>query len=299
MLSKRIILTIVLIIILLGSIVAGLLLLKQSQELRKEASTPYGQATVSLTPEQKTLAVGETINITLLFNTAGYPVSTVTTKLTFPFTGTASQISVEDIQIDAQLLETGNWSCPIKESYEQDSEVNIDISCLNVSTVGFISTEDVSFATITFKVNSLPSTNPTVIAFAPQESIITNKTDGMDILLAPTSFGTYTVSSSEGDSSALTVTLTPTTAAAPSATATVTPTTSVGQGGTSSTPTPTTRPTSSPTPTTASSLTNTPTPTASAVGSSDTLPDSGVPLPTLAILLIGFIVMVTAAVAAL
>lgn len=241
------------IVVAIGGFVAGLMLLNQRQELREEASVPGGQAQVSITPDTGTFKVGDSIQTSVYFNPANISISGVAVKILYPFTGATPEVSVSNITISSALLSSGDWSCPTQESKQEGSNVVVNIACGNISASGFTSNSNVLLANVTLRVDRELQTNPMVVRFDPADSVITRKSDNQDILLIPTSTGSYTIGSASPS---------------PTVVASVTPTRSP-----SLTPTPTKIPTATATPKATGSATVTPTRTQ--------LPDAGVSYPTI------------------
>lgn len=257
----NIVVTVLLIVVTLIGVAVAVYLVQQRQSLQSEAAVPDGQATVSLTPSTGSFNVGDPIQMSVFFNTADIPISGVAIRLRYPFAAATPEISVASIDINSAFLNSPDWTCPVVSSFEEGSEVIIDIACANGSALGFATNTDTLLAQVTLNVNEVPGTNPLSIQFDPTLSVITQKSTGQDILAIPDNQGTYTVTSANQ-----TATVSPT--GSVSATATVSPTTTATPTGTA-TATPTGTRTITPTTTT----TATPTP--------DTLPDAGVSTPTL------------------
>ncbi|MCH7641385.1 hypothetical protein IID22_04265, partial [Patescibacteria group bacterium] len=196
-------------------------------------------------------------------------------RLTYPFSGTTPELVASDIEINSVLLSSGDWTCPTRNVSAQAGTVNIDIACANVTAAGFSSSGSTLLATFNLTVERAPVIDPVVVRFNPSQSVITQKSDGQDILLIPTSTGEYTVSG-------VAPTLTPT--QPPGLTATPTPTTTV-----------TTTPTLSPTPTSTISAELSPT----TVAKGGELPDAGVGYPTIIGIGAGILVIVGALILAL
>ncbi|OGM27224.1 hypothetical protein A2962_01785 [Candidatus Woesebacteria bacterium RIFCSPLOWO2_01_FULL_39_61] len=260
--ARKIIVAFLIIAVAIGGFVAGLVLLRQRQDLREEASVPGGQAQVSITPETGNFDVGDTIETSVFFNPANIAISGVAVKILYPFTGTTPEISVQNITISSTLLSSGDWSCPTQETQQEGSNVVINIACGNISASGFTANSNVLLANVTLQVNRELQTSPIVVRFDPADSVITRKSDNQDILLIPTSTGSYTIGTATQ----------PTTA--PSGTPSQAP---------SLTPTPTRVPTATPRVTATGSATNTPTTTQ--------LPDAGVSYPTILGIGIGILII--------
>ncbi len=269
--AKKIIVALLIIIVAVGGFVAGLYLLKQRTNLQQEAAVPGGQAEVSISPSTGNFDTGQTIDTSISFNPANIPISGVAVRLTYPFSGTTPEVTVSSIEVSSSLTSTGDWTCPTQTNTQQNGNVIIDIACANTSASGFTANTDTLLANVKLQVNRAPASQPLVLRFDPALSVITRKSDNQDILLIPTSTGTFTVGTVES-------TATPTTR--PNATVTVTPRVSVTRAP-SATPVVTAAVTSSVT----SEVTATPTTAAQ-------LPDAGVSYPTVMGVGLGVMVIV-------
>jgi len=223
------------------SLLASLVLLQQRQEIRKKASVPEGQATVRISPETGIYQVGESIPVNIFFNTRGVTISAIALRLTYLFSGNNPQIIPSNILINQALLNTGDWSCPIKTISSEGGQVKIDIACVNTNPNGYSNSTDTLLASFSLGVQNIPTPNPVVLSFDPNLSVISRKDNAQDTLLTPTSRGTYTITSQ------------PTSSPTPTPTPTRIPTSTP-------TPTPTFTPTPSPLSTPTSVPTQTPTP---------------------------------------
>jgi len=227
--AKRIVIALLIILVAVGGFVAGLALLRQNTNLSEEAAVPGGQAEVSISPTSGEYKVGNTVDTTVSFNPANISISGVAVRLTYPFSGNSPEVSVEAIDLNSALTSTGDWTCPTKTSSQQGSNVVIDIACANTSASGFTANTDTVLARVKLKVNSAPATQPFIIRFDPALSVITRKSDNQDILLIPTSTGSFTVGGatlSPTPTSKLSPTVTPKVTKTPTAavTGTISPT---------------------------------------------------------------------------
>jgi hypothetical protein len=267
--ARRIILSILGILIIIGGVVAGVILIRQRQQLQKEAAVPGGQATVTVSPESGTFNVGETFTVSVFFNTAGISISSVNVRLRYPFTGVSAEITASNVQINSALTSSGDWNCPTKNVTSEGGNVNIDIGCANIGASGYSTNTNTLLATFDLTATRTPVNNPTVSTFDPTNSIITQKSNGQDILRIPSgpgSTGTYTIGGQAEPTQ--TPSATPT---GPRISPSVTPTGTIRPTSTS---TPTLRLTATPTSTTSAALT----PTSTGKGG---LPEAGVSAPTL------------------
>src|SRR3989338_3439602 len=127
-------------IVLLAALLAGLYLIRQQQLVGKKAAVPTGTATISLNPETKTVAPGTSFPVQIGFTTGGLPISAVTVDLSYPYSGTEPPITVTNVQLNASLLATGEWSVPFKSFPAENGVQKIKIAAVNTSLGGFTAT---------------------------------------------------------------------------------------------------------------------------------------------------------------
>jgi hypothetical protein len=294
--KKSIFASILVIIILGGGIVAGVMLVKQQQELREKAAVPGGQARVSLYPTSGSFNVGDTLPVSVYFNTSGVSISSVKLRLIYPFTGTSPEITASDIEINQVIEKSGNWNCPTKSVTTEGQNIAVDIACANIGATGYSTTSDTLLATFKLTVNRIPQTNPFSLRFDPSQSIITQKSNGQDILNIPdneTGKATFTVSTPAGPTATPTKGATPTPTKKPTATPTTTKVPTATPTSRLS-PTPTGKVTATPT----KGTTVTPTKTVSPTSSVE-LPNAGYSIPSYIGLGLGLVLIITAVLLAL
>ncbi len=262
--GKKIFAAILILVVAVGGFIAGLVLMQRPQDVREEAAVPGGQATVSLQPSVGNFAVGDTISTNVMFNTANIAISGIAVRIKYPYSGASPEVT-PSIEINSSLLSSGDWTCPTRNFSQQSGEVVIDIACANTSAAGFTASTDTMLAKINLTVNRQPENNPVIMRFDPSLSIITQKSNGEDILLIPTSTGTYTIGTVSQATTA------PTQAVS---TPTVKPTAAPTKAATAA-------PTVKATGTVTATVTQTVTPKASASATPAKLPDAGVSYPTL------------------
>lgn len=231
--AKKLIIALLIIVVAIGGFVAGLYLLGQKQNIKEEAAVPGGQAEVSISPASGNYDVGQTINATVSFNPANIPISGVAVRIMYPFSGSTPEVSVSSIEISSALMSSGNWTCPTQTSSQQGGNVIIDIACADSGEAsGFIANTDTLLANVKLQVNREPESQPLVLRFDNALSVITRKSDNQDILLIPTSTGSFTV----GDFTEVTPTVKPQTTITPTpkkanVTRAITATPSANKGG--------------------------------------------------------------------
>jgi len=279
--TKKIVVALLIIVVAIAGFVAGLLLLRQRQDIEDEAAVEGGQATVSIDPPEGDYVVGDTIDVNVYFNPANIAISSVGVKLAYPFTGATPEVTVSSVEINPSFLSSADWTCPHPTDPKLDAgNVVLNVACANTGSGGFTANSDTLLANIKLLVERpVPANiNPLTLRFDAPTSIITRWGDNEDILLIPQSTGSYKITSTGA-----------------STTSTPTPT-GINGNGDDLTATPTRRatvtPTRSLTTTTTTTLTATPTTT-------DTLPDAGFSLPTVMGIGIGAFILLAALVLAL
>jgi len=227
---KKIIIAITALLVLIAGLAAALILVRQRQEVEKEAAVPTGVVKMFLTPETKSVEVGQEFSVDILLNTQNQIISAMTIQLDYPYSGEKPPISAKAIDINSNLVISDDWNFPIKTITEQGGKGQIRIAGFNKSELGYKTTGEEKVATITFKANSAGSIN---VSFNATESKVTSKsTTPQDVLLVPSSTGTYTASgetdspsptAEQNSSPTPTTTLTPTVQATATASATAAP----------------------------------------------------------------------------
>jgi len=274
--AKKIVVALLIILVAIGGFVAGLVLLRQRQDIEDEASVVGGQATVSISPQTGNYEVGDSITLSVHFNPSNIGISSVGVRLAYPFTGATPEVTVSSIDVNPSFLSSPDWTCPTTTDPKlEGGNVIMDIACANTSSGGFTANADTLLANVTFFVERpVPANiNPLIVRFDASTSMITREGDNRDILLIPQSTGSYSISGTGAQ-----------------ATATPTPTGIVG--GDDLTSTPTTTPTVTTTATVSGSLSPSPT-------TADTLPDAGDSFPTLMGIGAGMFIFIAALVLAL
>lgn len=225
--KRLIIFALITLIVLSAGVIAGIVLVRQPQDIREKAAVPTGTAKLFITPETKTINAGDTFTATILFDTANIAISGLTVKLEYTYTGDAPPISATQIDINPDLVLDSNWDFPYKNISEAGGKVNIEIAGLSASVDGYTTSGQENLATITFKGNHAGTIN---VTFNSTESVIAGKDSEQDILLIPQSSGAYTVSGTQPtDTPESTATPTASSSATPKATAPPVPSTGISQ----------------------------------------------------------------------
>ncbi|KKU63916.1 MAG: FMN-binding domain protein [Candidatus Amesbacteria bacterium GW2011_GWC1_47_15] len=270
--------------VLVVGLIVGVVLVMQRQLFGKKAAVPTGSTTVSISPAQANIPVGQSQTVTVYINPSGIPISAVAVRLKYNFSGASPEATVADIQMDSFLIAEEDWNCPIKTSSITGNQVSIDIACINSDTSGFVSTYEFPMASFVLNAGSVPGINPVVVTFDEVQSAITRKSDGEDILLTPSATGQYTIMSDSVP------TQTPTRTPTPSAVLSPTPTTVPDDDNDTVTPTPTPTPGSGATDSTTNTTTTTTSSTTSnGGGDQGQLLTTGFSLPTILITAAGIL----------
>jgi hypothetical protein len=236
---KNIIFAVATLFVLVVGLIAGLILVRQKQKIEEEAATPTGTVKLFLTPEIKTVEVGREFTVDIFLDTQNQIISALTIQLDYPYSGERPAISAKEIVINSSLITASNWNFPIKTITELAGKGQVKIGGFSGTQAGYKTNGKEKVATITFKANSAGTIN---VSFNASESKATSKSTSQDILLIPSSSGTYTAT-----------------------------------GGASSSPSPTSAGSPTPTPT----LTSSPHASPTAIATLAPVPQSGVSLPTI------------------
>lgn len=160
-------------------------------ELRKKASVPLGDATLTLVTDSAQRYVGDVFPVKIYLNTHGNPISGIGLKLSYPFSGTSPELEVLDSDLNASNVQIkshaseldSNFVTNVNYVYRQpatNGTVFIDLGITNASVSGFMNTTDQLLAEIVFKANRVTTKS---IVHDPDGSQIIKKADPpMDIL---------------------------------------------------------------------------------------------------------------------
>ncbi len=141
-------------------------------------------------PATATIPVGETPTpVQVKLNTGNVPVSSLSFRLNY----SSSALETINIVPDITLAGSADWAFPVKTITRSDGVVTIDFAAINSNIAGFTSSTDTILATINFKANSIPITNPVILSFdATKTSILSKASPPVEILQTPTSLS-YTI----------------------------------------------------------------------------------------------------------
>lgn len=268
--------------ILISGLVAGLILVRQRQELRKLALE--GQPTITLSPASSLIESYSGLPIEIFFNTHNVVITKIVVRLRYQYQEEEPQIKfdLKYSSFASDLLAAG-WACPVMTTSFETGQVFVDLECQNET--GYSTSADTLLAKVLLRAYDFPQVNPFEVSFDPARSFVIAKDEGKQISFQILTSGIYEVVACIG----CTPTPTP-----PTATPTPTPTPTSGVGGLQPTPTPTTAVGVTPTPTTAAGAIPTSTPTVSL----DQLPETASITPTFlslitsgVLLLFGFLLL--------
>lgn len=226
--------------LLLGGLFLAYQLMHSDQDVRQQASSPTGTATVNISPATAQLAPNGTQTFNVSFNPQNNLISGIAIRVQYPIANNQSLITpATPVAIVTQTDQ--NWNCPVTTTNSTATLGTIDVACLYLSTAGFTGQSDVPLFTFQITAGSTATTAPITLAFDPTQTVITRKSDNQDVAAIPQSSANLTIIGSP--TATPTPTQPPTPTATPPAGATATPTrtptpTSTPRPGTTATPTP-------------------------------------------------------------
>lgn len=157
-------------------------------DLRKRASAPGGDVTLTLQPGTQTYAVGDTLTTDVMLNTGGRAISGVAMRLVFPYNASSPVLDVIDadpqtsgiqIQSTASILDA-SFATNVNVAQGQPSgQMFIDFSATTNTTAGYSNTTGQKIATITFKAKRA---GVVAIEHDPTRSQVTDKATSLDVL---------------------------------------------------------------------------------------------------------------------
>jgi len=185
------------ILLLLTGLIAAVMLVKERQEIRKQAAVTSGRFHVALSPDSGELEPAQTLPIAIKFSAedpANNKIAAISLRLTYEFSDTTPSLIVENVDLNTAVFDPASWNCPINQVEVEEDRVTIELLCANVSE-GYQAPEYVAgdtntwatLATITLEADpqgANPQTEFT-LRFDPTDSIVTRKTDGQDFLAIP------------------------------------------------------------------------------------------------------------------
>ena len=258
--KNKTIIAVVFIVVLIIGLVAGMILVRRNQDIRRKAAP---STTLSITPSTQSKLPGNTVNFVVEMATGTNLVTGIDVRLSFD----PSVLTITDMSLGASLANFQEQSSLTVIDNDGGSTAFV-ANTLNPADA--LSGESISVINVTGVVPDTAQAGSYLVSFAPKTAVAGR--DGTDVVdvLSNTVQGTLSV----GISELPTPTPTPETGSL-TPTPTPTPTTTGGSSGTTPTPTPTPTTTDG---TGGGSATATPTPTAAALAPDD-LPETGVGAP--------------------
>jgi hypothetical protein len=202
--------TILGLLVLTAGVAAGLILVRQNQNIQEKAATGGGVATVRIDPTTTSVSTGQSFTAKVWLNSGGRALSAADVFLNYTFSGTSPFLEVTDVTENPQLTAV-NWTFPVKRAVISGSSVQIEISASTLAGGGYVTPGEILLATITFQGDAAGSAT---LSFDSAQSKVTEKSTGADILLTPTATANY----------AVTAAATPTPTVSPTEAPTATPT---------------------------------------------------------------------------
>ncbi len=128
--------------------------------------------------------VGEVFPVNIMFNTGGEPISSISLRITYPYSGTTPELQVVDqsgnpaskVFPDSTLISSGEWTFPINSATASGGVVTIDLSSINTSLSGFYSSSSTltNLGTIYLK-GTRVTNSPISLSFDPVETLMMTK----------------------------------------------------------------------------------------------------------------------------
>ena len=164
---------------------------------------PPGTGSISVDPLTVTKPVSQVFPAVLNFNTNGIPISSLTFRLTYPYTGSVPELDVVNqtgsptsvIYPAPPFDSSPDWSFPVNSVTKSNGFVTIDFAAANTSTAGFSNTTDQALVTIFLKAASVPAINPVNLTFDMTETKMMSKTSPPVNILTPPANPVYFISS--------------------------------------------------------------------------------------------------------
>lgn len=179
-------------LILLIGLVLALVAMQSQTILFNNASTDDGVAEISLSPSSSNIDQGETFTVDVMIDTQGKVISGVSVLVNY-VSGDGHPLKIVEVK-KSPNLEGEEWIFPVlKPGRDGSAEPDeLQIAALYVSPNGYAATAPFSLATITFEGQSEGDVK---LNFDVTETKITEKSTAQDVLLTPTTQGSYSVGS--------------------------------------------------------------------------------------------------------
>lgn len=173
----------------------------QTDELTPLASTgeiilnPQVNATgeLKLVPQSTNIAVGSIVPFNISMATGGANISSISMRITTQVTGTNPELSIVDsqgnsisqLQLNNDLLITGDWVFPVNSISEQNGNITIEFSAINNSLTGYSNVNFVNLGTFYLLANQVTE-SPIEFKFDNTQTLMLNKSlNPQNVLLSP------------------------------------------------------------------------------------------------------------------
>lgn len=178
-------------------LVAGISLVRNNQNISEDASLYGGSASVFMEPTSGSYKSGDQIKTTIFLSTGAEPVASFGLRLIYKYDGPVSDLAINDIVINPQLTNSGEWTCPGQFFHVEGGDNVVDIACANTTPSGFIG-ENVFIGDILARVTLSENTGKSLsVFFEPSISIVLNRSDVSDVLAIPASSALYQISTND------------------------------------------------------------------------------------------------------
>ena len=148
--------------------------------LNQQTVTADGQ--IYLNTSSNTHYVGETFSVDIMINPSNQAISSISTRISYPYSQTPQELEVVSIEPSTDLIESGDWSFPVNETYTENGNILIDLSATNNTTAGY-SGDAIKLATINFKANAISSND---LTFDTDETKMLTKSEPITDILDST-----------------------------------------------------------------------------------------------------------------
>mgnify|MGYP001605046115 FL=1 len=184
------------IIFIFGGVLAGVLLLRYNQDLRRLANGPEKVGEIAFSSEKETSLPGDITRVDLLFRTGPdddlQKISSVAFRFRIPEKDN-QKIELVDkdgnpaavIYPDVSLSNSGEWKFPVNEVLKDEDGVTFDFAAVNLSFSGYESSEYRSLASIYLRVEGEDKIVSDLVMEKDTSSMLTKTRPVANILTIP------------------------------------------------------------------------------------------------------------------
>lgn len=155
--------------------------------------TVINNESIVLDPSYGSFPVDKPFSFNIDFTTLYNRISGIALRLTYIYSGVTPEVEVERVAINPQIVNSTDWVCPTNQHRLQGSKVVIDIACANISGEGYKNNISTRLATIYLIPNRIPLLNPLILQFDPSLTVMTRKSDGINLLVNPQATARYLI----------------------------------------------------------------------------------------------------------